>query len=128
MYRVLIIKFRPALVKLRLRKSWISSRKYKKYFDTLVKTLIKETNTKIIILPINMANSRVEKSLPGTIKKHEQYNQIMKDIAEKYLLEFVDLCMLTSETHYPDGIHYSVNGHKKVANEIGKIILKSLKR
>jgi len=128
MYRNIIIKLRPVLVGLRFKKSWISARKFKKYFETLVNTFLKETNARIIVLPINIANKRVEKALPGTTKKHEQYNQLMKDIVEKYSQEFVDLSSLTSETHYPDGVHYSSVGHKTVATKIGKIILKSLER
>lgn len=127
LYRAIIVKFRPILVRLRLKKSWISSRKYKKYFETLVKTLSKETNARIIILPINIANNRVEKALPGTKKKHEHYNQIMQNIAENYSQFFLNLSNLKPETHYPDGIHYSGLGHEVVAKKIGEIILKSLK-
>lgn len=128
LYRAIIIKFRPVLVKLRFKRSWIPAKKYKKYFETLIKTLIKETNAKIIVLPINIANERVEDELPGATSKHILYNQIMKSIADKYSQEFINLNMIISKNHYPDGIHYSGQGHKIVANEIGEIILKSLQK
>ncbi|HAF31116.1 MAG TPA: hypothetical protein DCG75_18925 [Bacteroidales bacterium] len=126
LYRNIIIKFRPILVKLRFKRSWISFKEYKRYFEILIKSLIKETNAKIIVLPINLANTRVEKALPGSLKKHIQYNNIMKSIALENDQEFIDLSFLETEKHFPDGIHYSTIGHKIVADEISKIIIKSL--
>lgn len=125
-YRNVIIKLRPVLVKLRFKRSWISSKKYKKYFEILITTLIKETNSRIIVLPINLANSRVEKALPGSFKNHNKFNNIMKDIARENDQEFIDLSFLNSDQHFPDGIHYSAGGHKIVAEEISKIIIKWL--
>ncbi|MCK5028595.1 MAG: hypothetical protein KAR57_03105 [Bacteroidales bacterium] len=123
-YRGLIIKARPAFVKLRGKRSWISSKKYRKYFSHLVKTLIKETNAKIIVMPINPANNRVEKELPGSLKNHLLYTKLMKDISLEFSQHFLELNNLNSEEHYPDGVHYSISGHNVVAQELGKIILK----
>ncbi len=125
-YRGIIIKARPALVRLRGKSSWISSKKYRKYYSFLIKTLLKETNAKIIILPINQANKRVEKELPGSLKKHTIYNKIMNDISQEFSLYFADLEFLNSDEHYPDGVHYSLSGHKIVAQELSKIILKEI--
>ncbi|MBU8893920.1 MAG: hypothetical protein KOO66_14155 [Bacteroidales bacterium] len=125
-YRVIIIKARPVLVKLRGKRSWISSKKYIKYFSLLIKTLLKETNAKIIILPINPANERIEKELPGSLKKHLIYNKIMKDASDEFSLYFVDLEFLYSEKHYPDGVHYSLSGHTNVEQELSEIILKEI--
>ncbi|GEM_PF-795601 len=127
LYRVIIIKFRPFLVRLRFKRSWMSSNQYKKYFTGLIKSLTKETNAKIIVLPINIANERVENELPGSTKKHKEYNKIMFDIVNEYSHNYIDLSCLVSKKHYPDGVHYSIEGHKLVARKISEIILNIVK-
>lgn len=123
LYNNLIKKHRSLFVNLRFKKSWISKSSYKKYFDSLVHLLLKETNSQIIILPINIGNERIERELPGTQENHIAYNKVMKEIAQKHNQSFVDLSDLKSEQHYPDGVHYSTEGHKIVADRIVKIII-----
>lgn len=123
-YRNIFMKFRPNLVKLRGKRSWISKKKFTEYYDYLLKQLLKETNAHIIALPVNIANDRVEKELPGSLKKHKQYNAIIKKIVEKYNQSSIDLSFLNSEEHYPDGVHYSLKGHHIVAEELFKEIKK----
>jgi len=126
MYRNFIIKHRPFFVNLRFKRSWISKSMYKKYFDSLIHTLVKETNSQIIILPINIGNKRIESELPGSQKNHIAYNKLMKEIAQKYNQIFLDLSDLQSEKHYPDGVHYSTEGHKIVADRIANIIINKI--
>ena len=114
-------------MKLRGKRSWISRKKFKKYFSELVQTLSKETNAKIIAIPINPANQRVEKQLPGSLKKHLEYNTIIKEIIKDHSQEILNTDFLQSEIHYPDGVHYSLEGHQIVAKEISKIILKYIR-
>ena len=122
-YRNFIIKHRSLFVNLRFKRSWISKSVYKKYFDSLIHSLVKETNSQIIILPINIGNERIERELPGSQENHIAYNKVMEEIAQKYNQSFVDLSDLQSEQHYPDGVHYSTEGHEIVADRIAKIII-----
>ena len=122
LYRNVIIKMRPFLVKLRGKRSWIKKRKFKKYYNKLLATLLRETNAQIITLPINLADNRVEKELPGSRKKHQQYNEIIKKLSEKYNQYFVDLSDLEPQMHYPDGVHYNINGHQVVAERLSSKI------
>ena len=117
-YRVFLMKFRAILVRLRLKRSWVSEKKYKKYFKFLIEYLLKETNAKIIVIPINKANTRIKKELPGSDKKYEKYNKIMFDIATKNNCSFIDISDLNDKEHFPDGIHFSADGHKIVAERI----------
>ncbi|MEA2107083.1 MAG: GDSL-type esterase/lipase family protein [Bacteroidota bacterium] len=126
-YNHLIKRYRSFFVKLRGKKSWISKKKIKKYFSELVQTLTKETNAKIIVIPINPANQRVEKQLPGSLKKHLEYNKIIEKIIKDYSHEFLNTDFLKHEIHYPDGVHYSYEGHQIIAKEISKIILKYIR-
>ena len=125
-YRVLIAKIRPYLVFIRGKRSWISGAKFSKYFSLLIENLKKETNSRILVLPINPASSRIEKILPGSRKNQEKFNTIMKQISADNNLSFVALDQLKPEIHYPDGVHYSTAGHRFVAEKIVSEIIKLL--
>ncbi len=124
-YRGLIFRFRPFLVRLRAKKSWVSKKKFKKYYTKLVETLLKETNAQIIAIPINPVNDRIEKALPGSRKKNIAYNTIIKEIIDSKSQFFIDIGNLNSPIHYPDGVHYSFEGHKAIVEKLLKPILKN---
>lgn len=117
-YRNIVTKFRSSLVVLRGKRSWISERKFEKYFDLIVNNLLKETNSRIIVLSINLANERVENELPGSLRKHKIYNDIMKRVANNYNQSFVDTNEIIELNDYPDGVHFSKSGHEKIADRL----------
>lgn len=121
-YRNIISKIRKPLVYLRGKTSWISKRKFEKYFELIVSNLLKETNAQIIILSINKANNRIETQLPGSLKNHKLFNGIMREIAEKYSQKFINTNDLITQDDYPDGVHFSKNGHIKIAEKIKSVI------
>ncbi len=123
-YRNIIAKIRNPLVKLRGKSSWISKKKFEKYFELIVSNLLKETNAKLIILSINEANNRIESQLPGSKNNHKIYNDIIKNITNKYSQTFIDTNKIISSTDYPDGVHFSSSGHKKIVEEINSVISK----
>ncbi|WP_420318301.1 SGNH/GDSL hydrolase family protein [Ekhidna sp.] len=122
LYRGPLSKARRYLSILRGRKSWISIRKFEKMYDSFLMMLIKETNARIITLPINIANDRIENQLPGSQKNHYRYNELIKEITAKHNQIFLDLSDLTSEEHYPDGVHFNKDGHKVVADRLIALI------
>lgn len=122
-YREIIIKFRPLLVRLRFKRAWISKKKFEKYYTLLVGELLKETNAKIIVIPINIGSDRIEKQLPGTQKRHQEYNAVMQNVADKFEQRVLDITDLSSDRHYSDGVHYNAVGHKIIADKISKIII-----
>ncbi|RLD41033.1 MAG: hypothetical protein DRI86_14205, partial [Bacteroidetes bacterium] len=65
----------------------------------------------------------VEEQLPGSHLKHLRYNDHIKEITEKFDQIFVNTSSFTSEKEYPDGVHYSLNGHKLIASKLKEIIL-----
>ena len=121
-YRSIIAKFRIVLVKLRGKTSWISENKFENYFELILQSLLKETNAKIIILSINEANERIESQLPGSLKKHKAYNKIMNKLADKYNQDYLNTNKLIGLEDYPDGVHFSITGHKKIAKKLSSII------
>jgi lysophospholipase L1-like esterase len=111
------------LVRLRAKRNWIPKKKFRRLFENLITTLSKETNARIIVLPINLADDRIEKVLPGTRDNHFKYNEIMYSVLNKYPNHFfIDDLNLTSDEDYPDGVHFSAKGHEIIANRIFNII------
>ena len=121
-YSAILKKIRPFLVILRGKRSWISEKKYKRMFCTLIEILIKETNAKIIVLPINLADERVEKQLPGSRSNHIKFNNIMNEACQNERIQYVNFSEFNSNEYYPDGIHFSGRGHKKIAEKTFEII------
>ena len=121
-YEGLIKKFRRSLVFIRGKRSWVGANEFQKLYALLLDKLLRETNAEIIGLSINLANDRVEKALPGSRSKHEQYNKIIKKCLDRNRCRFLDLTDLTPDPHYPDGVHYSAQGHGIVAQRIRQLI------
>ena len=128
LYRGVIIKFRPWLVQLRLKRSWTSESTFKKLYKEFILNLLKDTNAKIITLPINIADERIERELPGSRKKHHRFNAIIEEISSELGLGFLNLESLKPSEYYPDGVHYSMRGHQLVAEKISEIILDDVKQ
>lgn len=125
-YVKFIKPIRPILVRLRRKKSWISKKRYTKLFDQFIYYLLKETNAKIIILPINKSTSRIIKQVPGSFENYKKYNQSMREIADKYKQKFVELNELVPEIHCPDGIHFSSEGHALINKKLERIIIDNI--
>lgn len=117
---------RRVFVKLRGKKSWISQKKFRKYYKELILLLRKETNARIITVPINPTNDRVEKTVPGSSENYIKYNEIIRRVADECKEIYLDLDNLNPEVHYPDGIHYSLQGNKLVAEKLFDIIEKEI--
>ena len=122
-YSRIFQKNRPFFVRIRGKRSWISYRKYKKYFTRALTILTKETNAKIIVLAINLANNRVEKEPPGSKNNQIKFNRLMEEVAINNGHFFIDTSDLISNLHYPDGVHFSKQGHEIIAERIVNIIL-----
>ena len=122
-YSRIIKKIRPQLVKLRGKRTWTSKSNFRKFFDFLIFFLTKETNARIIILSINSGSKRIEDALPGSTKSYLEFNKIIKEIAEKYNALFLDTTELRPEIHYPDGIHYSLEGNRVIAEMLFDIVV-----
>ena len=121
LYRRIIVNIRPFLVYIRGKKGWISIRRFKKHFRNLIQTLLKETNARIIVIPINPVNDRIEKQLPGSKNNRLKYNNAIEAITNEFSQYYVNISDIKS--HYiPDGIHYSVEGHAYIAERLASII------
>jgi lysophospholipase L1-like esterase len=117
-YNGFIKRIRRQLVFLRGKRPWVRKKAFRKYLTYMLDRLQKETNANIIGLSINLANDRVEKALPGSRKNHRAYNKILSEALKGKRCTFLDLTDLESEKYYPDGVHFSAEGHKIVSQRI----------
>lgn len=121
-YWKIITKFRPTFARMRFKKPWVSKKRFRKEYEFLIHKLLKDTNAQVICLPINIGDDRIERILPGSVKCHKEYNQIIKEITNKYNVTLINLDEIISEIHYPDGVHYSAVGHEVVASKLKTVI------
>lgn len=119
----IIKKIRPFLVKLRMKRSWTSMKRFENGMRELLLFLRKDTPGRIIVLGINSGNDRVEKALPGTNRKYKSYNEKLEAICNEMNTDFVSVEDLNSAAHYPDGVHYNSAGHKEIAERIKQVII-----
>jgi lysophospholipase L1-like esterase len=122
LYRRIIVKMRPFLVYIRGKKGWINPKRFKRHLKNLVHALLKETNAGIIVIPINPVSDRIEKELPGSKKNRLKYNQAIEDITNEFLQYYVNISDIKN-SHVPDGIHYSKEGHAYIAEKLASIII-----
>lgn len=127
-YRRIIARIRPFLVYLRFKRSWISKKVFRKYLTKLTETLLKETNGKLVFLPINLANERIENALPGSRNNQIAFNNIIEDISVKFNQVYLSLSDLNSEEDYPDGVHFSLKGHQIIAGRLKDLVLEIVKQ
>ena len=125
-YYRLIKPYSSFFVRLRGKRSWISSKRFKKSFQFIVSELIKDTNSRIIIMSINNVNDRLERIVPGSGKKYQEYNRIMKKIADEKALTYLDTTDMLDVDYYPDGTHFNLDGNKEIANRLSRIIIEDV--
>jgi len=118
---------RSFFVRLRGKRSWISQTVFKNNLISLIQLLHKETNSKIIFIPINPTNERVEKEVPGSSENYNKFNEIIKYIAKKHGCLMIDINDLEPSVHFPDGIHYSSEGNSIIAKKLFETIVRDMK-
>lgn len=116
------LPFRTTLVKLRGKRAWTSKRLFEKLFTELLHKIQHNTSGKVIVLPLCLANERVEGIVPGTNENYKAFNKILSKVCGNKEVRLLNLDDLNSERDYPDGTHFSEAGNKKVANKILSLI------
>lgn len=114
----IIVPNRRLFVKLRGGKSWVKLQSFTDSYERLIQTLLKETNACIISLGINQGGRRIEESLPGSTKKYTLYNEQIASVTRKFGQRYMEVNDFLTQEDFPDGIHYSAEGHKKLAGRL----------
>ncbi len=117
-----IRKHNSFFVKIRGKRAWISKKKFAKLYENIFIEIKRNSNAKVIALPINLPSPRVENILPGSHQKYLEYNKIIEEITARQQGITIPIDDLNSDEHYPDGAHYSDLGHQIIASRILEVI------
>ena len=117
-HKKIIKRVRTVLVRIRMRSPWVTSKSFLQNFDSVITTLQKETNARIIVLGINNGNENIDRVLPGSSKNYIKYNDNLKSLARNKGVQFLDVSNLISNEYFPDGVHYNQEGHEIIAKRI----------
>jgi hypothetical protein len=114
----IIVPNRRLFVKLRGSRSWVRLQSFTASYEKLIQALLKETNARIIALGINQGGRRIEESLPGSTEKYKLYNEQIASVTRKFGQRYMEVNDFLTQEDFPDGIHYSAEGHKKLAGKL----------
>lgn len=123
-YNKILKPLRPYIVRLRRGKPWTTAKQFDKYFNFFLEFLLKGTNAHLLVLTINNTTDRVERQLPGSRMNYKIYNSIIVEACNNDRVTLVDTRQMDVLSELPDGIHYSNEGHRKVASYLLKAIMK----
>ncbi|MFY9072123.1 SGNH/GDSL hydrolase family protein [Aliarcobacter butzleri] len=124
-YRVITYtKFQTICSKFGISRAWVSKNNFRKNLQKLQELIIKESNSRIIFLSLPTVTERVKNILPGIEKNVIEYKEVLKDLknSRTTILDIDRLFREDIEKYNPEGIHYSADGHKKVFEELIRII------
>jgi lysophospholipase L1-like esterase len=108
-------------------RGWVNVKDFKYVYSQLLNKIDKELKSKIIIINIGPVTEKKEKDLPGFNRKVAEFNAAINELAKERSVDLVDIYNLCNRLGVdrirPDGVHFSPEGHKLVANEIMKNII-----
>jgi lysophospholipase L1-like esterase len=109
-------KFRRGLTVLRGKRAWTSRAAFAYKYEKMLRLLQKDSNAQIICIGINRPSARIERNLPGSIRNVQRYNEVIRQLANKYNSVYVETFYDFDESLIPDGVHFNSEGHRKLAD------------
>jgi len=106
-------------------KPWISQQNFKQYLGKFQELVLKESDAKIIYCSLPMVSKRVSSLLYGIDKNIIDYKKEINILSKEDRVFEIDVDKLFEsdrERYNIEGIHYTVDGHYKVFEEIQRIL------
>jgi lysophospholipase L1-like esterase len=116
------IKFRKIFTVIRGKRAWTSRAAFAFKYEKMLRLLQKDSNAQIICIGINRPSSRIERFLPGSVRNVQRYNEVIRQLANKYNSVYVETFYDFDESLIPDGIHFNSDGHRKLAEMLLEVI------
>jgi len=106
-----------------LRWQWLSTDRFLQVLDETVGRILKETEARVIVLGINPCSERVERVLEGSLEEIAAANERVRAMVATHgtRASFVSPaeCIASRvDELVPDGIHFSADGHRVIANAL----------
>ena len=118
-------KLQTFLAKVKLSRPWSSTKYLDKTIMKIEKIILEEKNSKIIFLKIPTANERVVKIIPTINNYIKSYNNLLNKHSKRKNISLIDIDLLFGDKKddlMPEGIHFSSEGHRLVAQAILEVI------
>ncbi|MDP4289991.1 MAG: SGNH/GDSL hydrolase family protein [Bacteroidota bacterium] len=115
-------KFRRGLTVIRGKRAWANRAAFAYKYEKILRLLQKDTSAQLICIGINRPSARIERSLPGSVRNVQRYNEVIRQLANKYNFVYVETFYDFDESLIPDGIHFNAEGHRKLAGMLLDII------
>ena len=109
-------KFRRGLTVLRGKRAWTSRAAFAYKYEKMLRLLQKDSNAQLICIGINRPSARIERFLPGSVRNVQRYNEVIRQLANKYNSVYVETFYDFDESLIPDGVHFNAEGHRKLAD------------
>lgn len=115
---------------LHLRWQWFDENKFIEVLTDSIKIIQRETAAHVIILGCSPCDDRVSRLLPGSNEAIQSVNDRMSQIAHSSSghIQFIDPAIFLHQKKLaelvPDGIHFSSEGHRLVAEKIASLLPK----
>jgi lysophospholipase L1-like esterase len=106
------------------RWQWLSTKRFLAVLEAMIRVILKETNSHVIVIGINPCSDRVESILRGSSEKIKEANTRIKLLCEDLgqRTRFLSPDSFINEDNInalvPDGIHYSAQGHQALFQRI----------
>jgi hypothetical protein len=103
---------------------WLSTKRFLIVLQSVLEILIKETNASVIVIGVTPCSNRIENILRGSRKNIMEINSGMKAVCEQFLcrVKYLDPDSFVQENNIdnlvPDGIHFSAEGHRYLAEKL----------
>jgi len=109
----------------KISKPWIGLKLFEVYLEKFQKIVLKESDSKIIYLSLPLVSERVSSILYGINDNVLAYKSVFNRLVDNnrtFQLDIDTLFRENREKYNSEGIHYSADGHKKVFQQINKLI------
>lgn len=113
---------RKVLTVIRGKRAWTSRAAFAFKYEKMLRFLQKDTSAQLICIGINRPSARIERFLPGSVRNVQRYNEVIRQLANKYNSVYVETFYDFDETLIPDGIHFNAEGHRKLAGMLLDVI------
>ncbi|MFC1628600.1 SGNH/GDSL hydrolase family protein [Gemmatimonadota bacterium] len=126
--RVINGSIRRGAVILNLRWQWFRTERFMTVMKSMIDVLLKETSAEICLIGINPCTARIERVVRGTSEEISRTNALLRELAASYpaRIHFLDPIDVLGKDEaadlVPDGIHYSAEGHRLMAESLQRLI------
>jgi len=99
---------------------------FRSRLQRLVQVARDEASAQVVCLGVPPTSARVAREVPGVEEQIRRFDDTIRDVCRLMSAEYLDVGAAVSsvgvEAALPDGIHFSAQGHARIAEELARLI------